>query len=574
RVLNSDGTYRWHEANGIAVFDMDGKFHSCVGVSRDIHERKIDGDLLSAAKDAADSASMAKSEFIAKMSHEIRTPLNGVIGFTGLLCTTDLDEEQKQYAENACVSAMSLLDLVDDILDFSKIEAGMMDIDEVETDIPLLLSKIEEMTGYAARSKGIEFRLDIDGSMPRYSTVDPVRLRQSLLNLVNNAVKFTDQGSVVLKAEFSMAGDGNGLFRFSVIDTGPGITGEQRARIFKAFSQGDASTTRRYGGTGLGLVIAVSLLERMGSSLDLESEPGRGSCFSFELLRPWRDDSRANTVQDETVPVKFIKDTRSISVLNGKFRILIAEDNEISLELGKAFLKRIAPDADIIAARDGAETLDAWKEKGADMVFMDIQMPVMNGYEVTAEIRRIEKKTAGHTPVIALTAGAVRGEREKCLESGMDDYMVKPADFRKLAALLEKYLMPHAGCTDYPEGGSQSGPRFNIDELRRRLGGDEELLGNMVDLTFRHFGGYIRDLVDAVSANDHKKTARQLHILKGAALNACFNRLAELVCECENLLPCDGEKMRKLAYGIEEEYEYIRTEIYASGLVRGDVQLS
>ena len=172
---------------------------------------------------------------------------------------------------------MSLLDLVDDVLDFSKIEAGMMEIDEVETDIPLLLGKIEEMTWFAAQSKGIEFRLDIDSSMPRYSTVDPVRLRQALLNLVNNAVKFTDLGSVVLRAEFSSAGDGNGLFRFSVSDTGPGITGEQRSRIFRAFSQGDASISRRYGGTGLGLVITVSLLERMGSQLVLESEPGRGS---------------------------------------------------------------------------------------------------------------------------------------------------------------------------------------------------------------------------------------------------------------------------------------------------------
>lgn len=571
RVLNSDGKYRWHEASGIAVYDNDGVFHSVVGISRDVHERKIDNDRLFAAKKAADSASMAKSDFITKISHEIRTPLNGVIGFTGLLQTTDLDGEQRRYAENASVSAMSLLDLVDEILDFSKIESGMMQIDEVETDIPGLLSRIEEITGLTARSKGVLFRLETDSSMPRYATVDPVRLRQVLLNLAGNAVKFTEKGSVVLKAGFTRVDDVNGVFRFSVTDTGPGISSEQRDRIFSPFIQGDASTTRRYGGTGLGLAITASLLEQMGSSIDLVSEPGRGSCFSFEILRPCGSSSSTAAAGDESLSGT-AADTRSFRVGKGDYRIIIAEDNEINLELAKAFAKRTVPSAVIIEARDGAEALKAWQDNGADIVFMDIQMPVMDGYAVTSEIRRMEKNRPRRTTIIALTAGAVRGEREMCLECGMDDYIVKPADFRRLSSLIEKYLMPESAGTDSLDGTDFSSGRFNVDELRRRLGGDEELLTNLIGITCRHFGGYISGLLESVEENNHLKVSRQLHLLKGAALNACFNRLAGIVCDFEKQMPCDLGKMRRLASGIAGEYRLIVDEIAGSGLISGEPQ--
>lgn len=569
RLRNSDGTYRWHEAHGVAVYGRDGVSHLIVGISRDIHERKIDSDLLAAAKEASDSASLAKSEFIAKMSHEIRTPLNGVAGFTGLLCDSGLAGEQKGYAENAYLSAMCLLDLVDGIIDFSRIEAGMVEIEEAETDIPLLLENIREMTGYAAGVKGVEFRLEHDRGMPRYATVDAMRLRRVLINLAGNALRSACSGTVQLSAGFTPAGEESGLFRFSVSDAVQPVNCEAGSSIFSPFRQFEADGERACGGAGIGLDIAASLLESMGSSLNLVSDPERGRCFYFELRRPCRNVPVRSAESESPGFAAGEGGSRSFTPLEGNYTILIAEDNEINLELAKAFIKRLAPSAVIVEARDGAEALGAWKDRGADIIFMDVQMPVMDGYAVTAGIRELEKQSGIYTPVIALTAGAVSGEREKCLDSGMDDCIVQPADLRKLSALLVKYLVPGSGAAIPPENAAGSAPSFNYVELLNRLGGDDRLLSDMLAISGKYFGGYVSDLMDAVSAGDHKRISRQLHLLKGAALNACFSRLAELVCEFEKSMPSDDGIMKRFAQAIEDEYGHVKDEIAASGLAGG-----
>ena len=438
-----------------------------------------------------------------------------------------------------------------------------------------MLERTAEIVRVTAESKGVAFRLTVGGNMPRFATVDPVRLRQAILNLAGNAVKFTGHGEVEIKAEFERISGSEGLFRFSVKDTGPGITDDQKARLFRAFSQGDASTTRRYGGTGLGLVITVGLLEKMGSALEMESEPGRGSCFSFQLVRQWRDEEcgRGKSTEPESGDSFF--DIESVPVIGGNYRIVVAEDNEINLELEKAVIKRIVPGARIIGTKDGGETLKACTEGGADIVFMDIQMPVMDGYAVTSAIREAEKSSGAYMPIIAFTAGTVRGEREKCLNAGMDDYMVKPTDFRKLSNLLHRYIGKEYknGSSLIPEQVVGPVKRFSIDDLSRRLGGDRELLGNLISVTYKYFGGYIDDLARSVTESDHERTRKILHLIKGASLNACFHRLAALVIEFEKNFPCDEARIRELASGIEEEYEYIKGELSESGFLRSMEQL-
>jgi len=559
RVLCYDGSYRWYEANGIAVFNGAGDFEYIVGISRDIHDKKVTEDQLMAAKEAADSANRAKSEFLANMSHEIRTPLSGVIGFTELLLATDLDPARKDYAEKAVLSARSLLDLVNDILDFSKIEAGRLELDEIETDLRALLEKTGDMMLVEADSKGIGFRLVISDNMPGSVTVDPVRLRQVLYNLAANAVKFTERGEVRIMAGFEPIGDTEGRVSISVSDTGIGISSDQARRIFSAFTQGDASTTRKYGGTGLGLVISRRLLERMGSSLRLESEPGKGSKFSFELNLKYTNGPKQHSAGSMDTVMDRLHLEEDIP---GRYRILIAEDNEINLELQKALIKIILPQAVLIEARDGLETVRLFSRYNPDLIIMDIQMPLMDGYQVAQEIRKLEKFSGMHVPLIAMTAGVVKGERDRCLQSGMDDYIAKPVDNAKLRFLLAKYLVnlpEDEPLCDSPCCGDE--PRFDINMLMSRLGGDSELLDNIISATFRYFGGYLNDLKEAVSAKDYKRSSRLIHMIRGAALNACFNRIALLAKELEDSDNRDYAKMRGIVTSMEEEYEYIRGEL-------------
>jgi PAS domain S-box-containing protein len=655
----------WVSTTKMPLRNDEGRTIGTFGISRDVTEIKRTQEELTRARDAADAASRAKGDFLANMSHEIRTPLNGIIGMTELLLNTDLSAEQRDYQEIVKSSADALLSLLNDILDFSKIEAGKLELEEIPFDLRETLGATMRVLATRAAEKGLELAVHIPPEMPNWLVGDPGRLRQIVVNLVGNAVKFTSKGEIVVDVDVQSSDAKQVTLHLAVRDTGIGIPLDKRERIFEAFCQEDASTTRRYGGTGLGLTISSQLVEMMGGRIWVESQPGKGSTFHFtarfapaidqrpitpaeleslydmpvlvvddnetnrficqELLTHWGmkpttvasgSDALAalRAASEAGRPVRLVlldvmmphmdgfevaeriakaadipgltilmlssagraehverasqcgvsrcltkpvtqselldAITNSLGVAGSSDRpkdliqagrpadftprrVLLAEDGLVNQKVAVILLERRGHTVTI--ANTGVEVLDALEREKFDLVLMDVQMPVMDGFEATAAIREREKSAGGHLPIIAMTAHAMKGDRERCLNSGMDGYLSKPFRPIELFRAVEKYQAdskagqggwgpvgrksPSAAAAKSRKGGKKLDAglsAFNREESLHRVGGSAEILNELVTLFYEECPKQMDRIEHAYREGDMLGLSRAAHALKSS----------------------------------------------------------
>ena len=511
------------------VYNSDGDLEYVVTSSIDISDRVQSQQRLQEAKEIAEKAVKLKENFLANMSHEIRTPLNAMLGFSELLGTTVLDDEQKEFIGLIRTAGKNLLTIINDILDISKIEAGMIRLESIPFSIQLLTGSIKTMFQATSADKDLHLIVETDPDLPAVFLGDPTRLTQILLNLLSNAIKFTKKGGVTLQVEKGESTTESVRVRIIVQDTGIGIEPEALPHIFERFQQANDFTTRYYGGTGLGLNIVKSLTELQGGSIIVDSTVGKGSRFIIEI--PY-------LIAKEQINLNQAQRSTGKNANEQEVRVLVVEDNLMNQKLVLQVLKRLGYQAKV--ADDGKKALDMLQETAFDVILMDIQMPVMDGYETTRQIRSRFNKTV---PIIAMTAHALASEQEECLKAGMNDFLSKPFKMEELQQLIRKYLPinnPTETATTQNEPIAKPSSNFSTESLLEAVGNDLDLAIELLEIYVSQTPDEIEKLQLALDQHDILTIGRLIHTQKVHTKMLGMSRATQLIMETEALVRMNG----------------------------------
>jgi signal transduction histidine kinase/DNA-binding response OmpR family regulator len=532
RVRNADG-WLWIESHGmVAEHDGKGRPLRLMGTHADITERKRGEQETLQAREQAEQASRAKSDFLANISHEVRTPLNALMGLTRLLMDSPLNAEQKSWLDLMDSSAHALLEQLNDVLDLSRIEAGKLDIESVRFPLRTVLEEVSALYSQQARAKPLTLNLQLAPDLPAQMRGDPGRLRQILGNLLSNALKFTPRGGRITVIAGVVADDATqpGRLRLQVQDSGVGIAKRQQATLFEAFTQADASTARRYGGSGLGLAICSRLVKLMGGGIDVNSELGQGSTFTVTL--PLGLDAAVSDLAPLSAPAELGELAQAGQRFAG-LNVLVAEDHPVNEMLMNQLLQRLG--VQVRNARDGDQALKIWEQGGLDLILMDVQMPGTNGMQATQRIREQEvRQRLRRTPIVMVTANAMVGDREACLAAGADGYATKPVSPAALMRAMDEALQAvpatQNGTIAAPSSAAHPGATgpIDVDKLLRRLDGDEATLRLLAQAMRTDLAERLLKLHHALQIQDAGHAVAHAHGLMGSLGSMTAERGARL----------------------------------------------